>query len=131
MRAIALRAVPGVLAAIALGGAFAYLLEPLADAAVPFGVALLFASILAATDPVSVVARFKELGVPKRLSVVMEGESLLNDAVGVVAFTVSARPSGWRRRWRRSRPCGWLASPCGRSLSPWPWVWASASSRAG
>lgn len=86
-RAILLLAVPGVLAAIALGALFAYVLEPLADVAVPFGVALLFASILAATDPVSVIAVFKELGVPKRLSVVMEGESLLNDAVGIVAFT--------------------------------------------
>ncbi len=88
LRAILLLAVPGVLAAVGLGGFFAYELEPLADVSVPFGVALLISSVLAATDPVSVVALFKELGVPKRLSVVMEGESLLNDAVGVVAFTV-------------------------------------------
>jgi CPA1 family monovalent cation:H+ antiporter len=93
-RAILLLAVPGVLAAVGLGALFAYLLEPLADVAVPFGVALLFASVLAATDPVSVVALFKELGVPKRLSVVMEGESLLNDAVGVVAFTVVSASLG-------------------------------------
>lgn len=88
LRAILLLAVPGVIVAIALGGLFAYWLEPLAGAAVPLMVAFLFASMLAATDPVSVIALFKELGVPKRLAVVMEGESLLNDAVGVVAFTV-------------------------------------------
>lgn len=86
--AILLLAVPGVIVAIAIGGAFAYWLEPIAGAAVPLMVAFLFASMLAATDPVSVIALFKELGVPKRLAVVMEGESLLNDAVGVVAFTV-------------------------------------------
>jgi monovalent cation:H+ antiporter, CPA1 family len=38
--------------------------------------------------PVSVVALFKELGVPKRLAVLMEGESLLNDGVAVTAFIV-------------------------------------------
>ncbi len=88
LRAILLLAVPGVLVAVGLGGFFAYWLEPLAGASIPLMVALLFASILAATDPVSVVALFKELGVPQRLAVVMEGESLLNDAIGVVAFTV-------------------------------------------
>lgn len=88
LRSILLLALPGVVAAIALGGLFAYWLEPLADVAVPLMVAFLFASMLAATDPVSVIALFKELGVPKRLAVIMEGESLLNDAVGVVAFTV-------------------------------------------
>ncbi len=88
LRAILLLAVPGVLVAVVLGGLLAYWLEPIAGATLPLMTAFLFASILAATDPVSVVALFKELGVPARLAVVMEGESLLNDAVGVVAFTV-------------------------------------------
>jgi CPA1 family monovalent cation:H+ antiporter len=96
LRAILLLAVPGVIVAIGLGGLFAYWLEPLADVAVPFGVAMLFAAILAATDPVSVIALFKELGVPKRLAVVMEGESLLNDAVSVVVFTVLSVVLGLR-----------------------------------
>ena len=48
--------------------------------------ALLLGASLAATDPVSVVALFRELGAGKRLRVVMEGESLLNDGVAVVAF---------------------------------------------
>jgi CPA1 family monovalent cation:H+ antiporter len=88
LTAILLLAVPGVIVAVGLGGTFAYWLEPLANTTLPMMVALLFASMLAATDPVSVVALFKELGVPKRLAVVMEGESLLNDAVGVVVFIV-------------------------------------------
>ncbi|MCA9532847.1 MAG: cation:proton antiporter [Myxococcales bacterium] len=88
LTAILLLAVPGVIVAVGLGGTFAYWLEPLANTSLPLMVALLFASMLAATDPVSVVALFKELGVPKRLAVVMEGESLLNDAVGVVVFLV-------------------------------------------
>ncbi len=48
--------------------------------------ALLVGASLSATDPVSVVALFRELGASKRLTIVMEGESLFNDGVAVVAF---------------------------------------------
>jgi len=88
LRAILLLAVPGVLAAIGLAGTTAYYLEPLASAELPLMVAFLFVAMCVATDPVSVVALFKELGVPRRLAVLMEGESLLNDGVAVVAFIV-------------------------------------------
>ncbi|MFC7195925.1 cation:proton antiporter [Halosimplex aquaticum] len=50
-------------------------------------VALLFAAMILPTDPVSVLALFEELGAPERLSVLVEGESLINDGVGVVLFT--------------------------------------------
>lgn len=50
--------------------------------------ALLLGACLSATDPVSVVALFRELGVDKQLSAVMEGESLFNDGMAVVAFSV-------------------------------------------
>lgn len=50
--------------------------------------ALLVGACLSATDPVSVVALFRELGVEKQLSTVMEGESLFNDGMAVVAFGV-------------------------------------------
>jgi CPA1 family monovalent cation:H+ antiporter len=88
LRAILLLAVPGVIAAIGIAGLLAFWLEPLAAASLPLTVAFLFVAMCAATDPVSVVALFKELGVPKRLAVLMEGESLLNDGVAVVAFIV-------------------------------------------
>ena len=55
---------------------------------VPFTVALLFAAMILPTDPVSVLALFEELGAPDRLSVLVEGESLINDGVGVVVFIV-------------------------------------------
>ncbi|AFZ36649.1 sodium/proton antiporter, CPA1 family [Stanieria cyanosphaera PCC 7437] len=48
--------------------------------------ALLIGASLSATDPVSVVALFRELGASKRLTILMEGESLFNDGVAVVAF---------------------------------------------
>jgi sodium/hydrogen exchanger 10/11 len=44
--------------------------------------------LFAATDPVAVVSLLKELGAPETLSVLIEGESLLNDGVGFVLFLV-------------------------------------------
>ncbi|MEO0942115.1 MAG: sodium:proton antiporter [Cyanobacteria bacterium J06642_12] len=49
-------------------------------------IALLIGASLSATDPVSVIALFRELGASKRLTLLMEGESLFNDGVAVVAF---------------------------------------------
>jgi CPA1 family monovalent cation:H+ antiporter len=51
-------------------------------------VALLFGSLLAATDPVSVLALFKELHVPDDLKTIVEGESLFNDGTAVVVFSI-------------------------------------------
>ena len=50
--------------------------------------AAIFAAVISATDPVSVLALFKELGVPRRLYLLVEGESLLNDGVAVVVFVI-------------------------------------------
>src|SRR5699024_1536274 len=75
-------AVPGlILAVLVLGlvGQFAF--------GFPLLVSLLFAAMSLPTDPVSVLALFDELGAPERLSTLVEGESLLNDGVGVVVFT--------------------------------------------
>ncbi|MDF1583211.1 MAG: cation:proton antiporter [Methyloprofundus sp.] len=54
----------------------------------PLVVALLFGSLISATDPVAVVALFKELGVSKRLTILVEGESLMNDATAIVLFNI-------------------------------------------
>lgn len=48
----------------------------------------LFGALIAATDPVSVVAAFKELKVEPRLSLLVESESLLNDGSAAVAFAI-------------------------------------------
>lgn len=50
--------------------------------------ALIFGSLIAATDPVSVIATFKEAGTKGRLLVLIEAESLLNDGTAAVAFGV-------------------------------------------
>ena len=50
--------------------------------------AALFGVLIAATDPVSVIATFKEAGVHGRLRLLVEAESLFNDATAAVGFTV-------------------------------------------
>lgn len=57
-------------------------------------VVALFAVVIAATDPISVLALFKTLGVPRRLYLIVEGESLLNDGVAVVLFLIVAAVFG-------------------------------------
>jgi CPA1 family monovalent cation:H+ antiporter len=52
--------------------------------------AAFFGVLIAATDPVSVIASFRELKVEPRLSMLVEAESLLNDGVVAVAFVVLA-----------------------------------------
>ncbi len=49
---------------------------------------LTFGALISATDPVAVVALCKEIGVPKRLNVLIEGESLLNDGTAIVLFNL-------------------------------------------
>ena len=51
---------------------------------------LLLGAIVSATDPVAVIAIFKDLGAPTRLTILVEGESLFNDATAIVLFTILA-----------------------------------------
>jgi CPA1 family monovalent cation:H+ antiporter len=50
--------------------------------------ALLFGVLIAATDPVAVIAAFRQLAVPHRLHLLVESESLLNDGVAAVGFAI-------------------------------------------
>ncbi len=54
----------------------------------PILVALLFGAIISPTDPISVLALFKRLGINERLSMIVEAESLFNDGIAVVLFGV-------------------------------------------
>ncbi len=54
----------------------------------PLLVTLLFGAIISATDPVAVLALFKEFGAPKRLTLIFEGESLFNDGTAFAMFLV-------------------------------------------
>lgn len=81
--AILLLAVPGVILTTLIVGSVLNL-----GTALSFPVALVFGALIAATDPVAVVALFRTLGVPKRLAVLIEGESLLNDGTAIVVFNL-------------------------------------------
>lgn len=56
--------------------------------AVPLVACLLFGAIVATTDPVAVVAIFRDIGAPARLGRLVEGESLLNDAAAIALFVI-------------------------------------------
>ena len=80
--------------ALAFGGTFlsfvligvgSYLLLPLTLVA-----AFTFASLMCPTDPISVLSIFKNLGVSKKLTMTIEGESLFNDGLAVVLFVISS-----------------------------------------
>lgn len=82
---ILLLAGPGVLIGTLLTATFCvYVL--------PYGwdwpIALVFGSICSATDPVAVVALFNTLGVSPRLTMLISGESLLNDGTAMVIFSL-------------------------------------------
>ena len=80
---VMLLAIPGMLLSTAIAGGIVGAMTPLR-----WGEAFLFGSLISATDPVAVIALFKELGAPKRLMTLVEGESLFNDATAIVVFSL-------------------------------------------
>jgi CPA1 family monovalent cation:H+ antiporter len=56
---------------------------------IPLLAALAFGALISATDPVAVIAFFRNLGVSKRLQLLVEGESLFNDGIAIVLFNMA------------------------------------------
>ncbi|MBV9520041.1 MAG: cation:proton antiporter [Hyphomicrobiales bacterium] len=54
----------------------------------PLVVCLLLGAVVATTDPAAVIAVFRDVGAPARLSRLVQGEALLNDAASIVLFVV-------------------------------------------
>jgi CPA1 family monovalent cation:H+ antiporter len=81
---IVLLALPGT---IAVAFSIAFGLSLLGS--LPFAAALLYGSMVAASDPVAVVAVFRKVPVPEYLTTIVEAESLSNDGVAVVLYTVA------------------------------------------
>jgi monovalent cation:H+ antiporter, CPA1 family len=81
-------AVPGVILTTILVGVIVAFGADLTGIEITLPLALVFGAMMSATDPVSVVALFRTLGVPKRLQVLMEGESLFNDGTAIVIFAL-------------------------------------------
>src|SRR6266508_3472157 len=80
---ILLLAIPGViLTTLLVGGVVAW------GTGLAIQTAMVFGALVSATDPVAVVALFRRLGVPRRLQVLLEGESLFNDGTAIVMFNL-------------------------------------------
>lgn len=76
-------AVPGVLVTTILVG---FIISR--GVGLPISLALIFGTVISATDPISVIALFRRMGVPRRLQLLVEGESLFNDGTAIVIFNL-------------------------------------------
>jgi CPA1 family monovalent cation:H+ antiporter len=83
MRTIGVLAFPGLIVSGFLAG---FAIQKLTG--LPMTVALLVGVMITPTDPISVLALFKKLGVSRRLSMIVEGESVFNDGTGIVLYSV-------------------------------------------
>ncbi|MFQ5671385.1 MAG: cation:proton antiporter [Acidobacteriota bacterium] len=78
----------GVALSTAIIGVGSYGLFRLAGVPVPFLYCLVFGALISPTDPIAVLGVMKTLGVPRSLEIKVAGESLFNDGIGVVIFTL-------------------------------------------
>jgi CPA1 family monovalent cation:H+ antiporter len=83
IRSISALAFPGLILSGFLTG---FLIQRMTG--LPLAVALLIGIMITPTDPISVLALFKKLGVSRRLSMIVEGESVFNDGTGIVLYSV-------------------------------------------
>lgn len=88
-------AVPGVLLSVVVTGTATWeFLRLVGMHEFTWGEGLLLASMVSATDPISVLSLFRSMGVTRRLYLLVEGESLLNDGVAVAVFIIIAAVVG-------------------------------------
>ena len=83
---VALLAIPGVLVTAAVVAIALHVATGL-----PLDLAFVVGAMVSATDPIAVIATFKRLGTSRRLSTLVEGESLLNDGTAIVLFAIAVR----------------------------------------
>ncbi len=82
---ITLLAVGGVLLSTIIVGEMVAIMLP----EIPIVGAVAFGALISATDPVAVVSFFRSMGVSKRLALLVEGESLFNDGIAIVIFSLA------------------------------------------
>ena len=85
-RAVGVLSVLGTFLGAVLFGLFFYLCVSLTGVRLPLPVCLLFGSIVSPTDPIAATSILNKFGLPEKTGFIIEGESLLNDGVGVALF---------------------------------------------
>ena len=81
---VTLLAVPGVIiTALVVAAVLAIATE------IPLDLGFVIGAMVAATDPAAVISTFRQLGSPKRLATMVEGESLFNDGTALVVFAIA------------------------------------------
>jgi CPA1 family monovalent cation:H+ antiporter len=88
IRVVATLATLGVVASAVLVGFFLRHLTLALGLEIPFIHCLLFGALISPTDPIAVLGILKSAGAPKSLEIKIAGESLFNDGIGVVVFSV-------------------------------------------
>ena len=85
---VGMLAVFGTLLSTVIVGFGLYVLLPWIGIALPLGYCLVFGALISPTDPIAVMGLLKSAGAPDNVSVVVSGESLFNDGVGIVVFSL-------------------------------------------
>jgi CPA1 family monovalent cation:H+ antiporter len=87
-RQVALLAIGGTLASTLIIAAGLYWLLPLAGLSLSPVYCLVFGALISPTDPIAVIGILRNSGAPESVQLVVSGESLFNDGVGVVLFSL-------------------------------------------